>query len=247
MNVFLPRLKHYHWLMKFMVKKSCGLIFINKIYQNEFAKKYPKIYEKSASNHLIFNGVNKFWLEKSEFSLNFKNDDNLLYVGSFNSNKNIHSIISACDKVLVGKPGLKLILVGGNEDDLKKLLNIKEIPEYIKCMGVLNDNKKLLEIYKQSKIFIMPSFFETFGLVYIEALLQGCSLIHSRGQGIDGIFNEDFIQSVDPYDVNDIAEKIDFLLDNFHLRKFDSNFNSCIKRSFNWDSIADQYLRAFEK
>lgn len=245
-NIFIPKLKHYHWLMSLMVEKSEGLIFVNKIYKDKFEKEYNNIYRKSKNNHLIFNGVNNFWLEKSEFITN-KIQDTLIYVGGFNDNKNIKSIIQACNKIYLRRPKLKLILVGGNEKELRNLLDQKEIPEYVDVLGKIKDKEQLLEFYKNSKVFIMPSFFETFGLVYIEALMQGCSIIHSKGQGIDGIFNEDFIQAVDPYDVNDIGEKIDFLLENFDKRKSDIEFYYNLSVLFNWNSIADQYLRVINK
>lgn len=248
MNVFLPKLRHYHWLIRLMVSKSNGMIFINKIYEQEFKKLYPGIYKKSRNNYLIFNGVNNFWLENSTFEdLEYRNNsNNLVYVGGFNKNKNILSVIAACEKVKISRPNLKLFLVGGNEDDLKKL-GISKIPNYVSCLGSIKDKDTLKDIYRQSKIFIMPSFFETFGLVYIEALLQGCSIIHSKGQGVDGIFNKDFIKAVDPYNIDLIAEQIDFLLENFHLRDLDINFNCYLKKYFNWNHIAGQYLKVFHK
>ena len=36
----------------------------------------------------------------------------------------------------------------------------------------------------------MPSRYETFGLVYGEAMSQGLPIIYSKGQGVDGYFKE---------------------------------------------------------
>ena len=40
---------------------------------------------------------------------------------------------------------------------------------------------------QMSECFIMVSKNETFGLVYLEAMLQGCIVVASKNEGIDGI------------------------------------------------------------
>ena len=55
----------------------------------------------------------------------------------------------------------------------------------------------------------MPSFRETFGLTYIEALSQGVPVVHSRGQGIDGYFAPRTVAAaVDPADPRSIAQGV---------------------------------------
>ena len=39
-------------------------------------------------------------------------------------------------------------------------------------------------------LFAMPSIYETFGLVYIEALSQNLPIIYGKGQGVDQLFSE---------------------------------------------------------
>ncbi|ENU32063.1 hypothetical protein F991_00045 [Acinetobacter sp. CIP-A165] len=246
-NIFIPRLKHYHWLMKILIKRSEGLIFVNKKYMSDFETKYPHLYCMSDNINFICNGVNRFWLENSGGFLNNSRSDTLIFVGAFNENKNIKFIISAVENCLKRNPELKLILVGGDESDLKKILKNKQIPGFVTVCGRINDLVVLKELYQKSKIFIMPSYFETFGLVYIEALMQGCSVIHSKGQGIDGIFDEDFIKAVDPYDLNEISNAIEYLIANFERKSNDTKFYQNLNSSFNWDKIADQYIRVCKK
>lgn len=243
MNVFLPKLRHYHWLMKLMIKNSNGLVFISKTYKDIFQKKYPSLFVQSKQVQVIFNGVDKFWLENKILSNQIKREDKIIYVGAFNKNKNIHGIVAAAEKIYKKNPNIKLLLVGGGEKEFKELLGIIEIPEYIRILGKVSEKEKLLDLYRQSKVFIMPSFFETFGLVYIEALLQGCSIIHSKGQGIDGIFDQDFIRAVDPHNFEDIAYHIEQLLEDFEKKNIDAFFCEQLSTLFNWKKIADDYLR----
>lgn len=248
MNLFIPRLKFYHFIMNMMIKRSEGLIFINKCYEKDFLIKYPNLYKSAKTIHVIFNGVDSFWLRNSTFNKIKKNKDQLIYVGNFNNNKNIRGIVEATRIVYKHNPKVELLLVGGDEDDFRNIFSDeKNIPSYIKILGKITCKKTLLDLYRESKVFIMPSFFETFGLVYIEALLQGCSIIHSKDQGIDGIFDEDCIVAVNPHSYEDIAYHIEQLLNQYDRKLIKADFQEKLLENFDWKFISSKYLRVFEK
>ena len=49
------------------------------------------------------------------------------------------------------------------------------------------------EVYRamgDADIFIMPSVEETLGLVYLEAMMNGCLTVGTKGEGIDGIIED---------------------------------------------------------
>jgi glycosyltransferase involved in cell wall biosynthesis len=88
-------------------------------------------------------------------------------------------------------------------------------------------------------VFVMPSFKETFGVVYLEALSQGLPILHSIGQGVDGFFDDSRVsEAVDPGSIADIARGIRELA-----QRRDDVRNSCIDqvRPFSWDRIASRY------
>jgi glycosyltransferase involved in cell wall biosynthesis len=73
----------------------------------------------------------------------------------------------------------------------------------------VRDTERLREIYQQHTVFAMPSFRETFGTVHLEALSQGLPIIHSRGQGVDGLFAlETVSEGVDPHSDTSLADGI---------------------------------------
>jgi glycosyltransferase involved in cell wall biosynthesis len=90
----------------------------------------------------------------------------------------------------------------------------------------------------------MPSFLETFGLVYIEAMSQGVPVIHSRGQGIDGLFSASGIaEAVDPRDIYGMAEGIARAAD-----RRQSVASECIRAAsrFSWTRIARCYNELYQ-
>jgi glycosyltransferase involved in cell wall biosynthesis len=65
----------------------------------------------------------------------------------------------------------------------------------------------------ESGIFIMTSYPETLGLVYLEAMAAGNIVICSKGWGVDGlILNEQNGYCVNPYTIDDIKIVIEKVL-----------------------------------
>lgn len=69
-------------------------------------------------------------------------------------------------------------------------------------------------------VFALPSRRESFGLVFVEALLAGCPIVYPRGAAVDGWFDgQPFAIGVDARDPRAVAEGIDTLLADNDARK----------------------------
>ena len=170
--------------------------------------------EVRAKAAVIPNGIGALWLE--EWSRPPRSADapvQLLHVGDLSANKNVEGILRAA-AVLHSRRGVRLTLVGGSgarEAALRKRLDGSGLT-YVQYLGRIDDARALRDVYRQHDILVMPSFHETFGIVYIEALSQGLPVIHSKGQGIDGFFTPGTVsQAVDPNDIQDIARAAEAL------------------------------------
>lgn len=104
--------------------------------------------------------------------------------------------------------------------------------------------EKLISLLRDQHIFIMPSYYETFGLVYPEAMSQGLPVIYSKNQGFDGQFEEGYIgYRVDPHDPLDIAEKINKIVENYS--ELSQNAIQAYKK-FSWDILAEEYIAIYK-
>lgn len=75
------------------------------------------------------------------------------------------------------------------------------------------DHGKVQETINSYAAFVLPSRRETFGMVYVEALLAGVPILWSRDQGVDGLFDDVTVgYSCNPQAITDIADSLRLLL-----------------------------------
>lgn len=102
--------------------------------------------------------------------------------------KKIDVIINACSESL-DTYILRIAGDGPLKNDLKFLIENKGLSRNTELLGKIK--RDLVQSYmKQADVFVLISEKETFGLVYLEAMLQGCIVIASFGGGVDGIIKD---------------------------------------------------------
>lgn len=230
-----------------ILRNASKIVFMSEANKKEVFDKYIKgnkeTYERKSV--IIPNGIDDFWFknENTPKIINSSKNVKFIYVGKINKTKNVLKVVETL-KVLKDKYHLepKLTVVGQVID--------KEIYEKLKATKDINlqicpptDREGLIELYKQNDIFIMPSFTETFGLVYPEAMSQGLPVIYTKNQGFDKQFPDGEIGfAINPKDEGEIAEKILSIINNY-----ENISKNCIKYyvKFDWNVISDKYINIY--
>ncbi|NLH39211.1 MAG: glycosyltransferase family 4 protein [Elusimicrobia bacterium] len=176
--------------------------------------------------------------------LNFNREKIILSVGSLQPYKNLLSLIKAFIKLKNENKlkDYKLVLIGGQN---KKALKSVDFSDYlsrddIKFTGYIPD-EKLIEYYNKASLFVLPSFFEGFGIPPLEAMACGCPCVVSNAASLPEVCG-DAAYYVDPYDINDIAKGIEKVLTDDKLRDelVRKGFKN-VKR-FSWESSAQKVI-----
>lgn len=110
----------------------------------------------------------------------------ILYAGKLISRKRIEWIINCLQDPELSEVTLTIVGNGPEEKKLKKLAEKIGVEARVRFLGPRSREQVLQEMQK-AEIFCMPSYDETFGLVYIEAMTCGCITIGTRNEGIDGV------------------------------------------------------------
>lgn len=220
--------------------QSSAVIFISGSYRDTVFQKYiPSRYRDILwkKSHVIPNGINRKFLEDQPMSL--MNSDGVIHVlqvGDLTKNKNQLTAAKACKILHDRGNSIEYVAIGkARETEIKeKLMKLANVE--VKAPMAQSE---LLNEYRKADVFIMPSFHETFGLAYVEAMSQGLPVIYSKGQGFDGWFNSGKVgASVDPANPKEIAEAI---LDCYARRATLFEANKQAAHYFDWSRIADQY------
>lgn len=247
-NIYMrPILSHTHYTGREIALNASRIFFISKAEMNEFVNSpmiKPILSRIKSKLCLQPNGIDDYW--HKHINTNQRNGRAVLYIGDFSPNKNIRRVVDAIIKLRNQQKfaDVKLIIVGGGKERGNSMHKIIEsYPDIIDYRGQIFDKDILLEIMRSSALFVMPSIHETFGLVYLEALSQNLPVIYSKGQGIDGYFDDSIGIGVNPLSVEEIKEAISTILlnpTNYSNKKVDFNL-------FNWNIIAEQYMNRYKE
>jgi len=134
--------------------------------------------------------------------------------------KGYDRVLQAMALLIKEMPDLKYI-IGGSYDEIEK----KKIDELIYELG-LKDNvvitgfisdENLKDYFLMSDVYVMPSYNEGFGIVFIEAMYYGLPVIAGNKDGsVDALLNGKLGTLIDPMDIEALKNTIE---DNFELNK----------------------------
>lgn len=222
-----------------------GVFFLSEAYQKQVFEKYiPHKYHEiiQRKTYIIPNGIDDFWFNNILKEEN-KLDDTikLIYVGRIDKNKNISTTQEAM-KILRNRGyNITLTVVGRVAD--KKVFETIMLDPYTKYIQA-KPKEELITLYREHDMFVMPSFTESFGLVYAEAMSQGLPVIYTRGQGFDRQFEEGIVgYHVSADDAEDVANGIEKAINNYAVIS-----RECVNRvlKFNWSEITNKYADIYE-
>ncbi len=224
-----------------IIRNASVIFFLSKSYMEQVLDKYiPENYREQflKKSYIIPNGIDDFWHENqlTEEKIIPAKEIKLIYAGRIDKNKNIPTTQRAI-KILKQRGYNVTFTIVGKIDEENEFSKIKndENSTYIPA----KPKEELIKLYREHDIFVMPSYTETFGLVYAEAMSQGLPVIYTRGQGFDGQFEDGEVGfSVNADSPEEIADKIEKILENYELIS-----KRCpeLSRKFNWKTIVEKY------
>lgn len=245
-NEFLGYAPHTWEMGRKVLRGARKIVFISKAPMEKFCRHMAIKGLLSEISHKFViqpNGIEDYWLDR--VCVDEKNlSHNIIYVGKFDLNKNVVRLIKAVLCLRNNYPDIHLHIVGGDGLEQKKVLKLVDgNKECLTYHGKIFDKDKLAQLFRQCSIFAMPSIFETFGLVYIEALSQGLSVLYTKDQGIDGLLDERVGEKVNALSTQSIADGLLKMLVN---RNNYFSHEVVDFEQFRWSLIAKRYMSLYE-
>lgn len=248
---YLPSRPAYFYA-KFMISSACRkakkIITISENTKKDIIKYFNL---EPSKIKVVYLGVSEIFKQSAEKSAKAraKYGKYLLYVGAIRPHKNILTLIESFYKLKKEK-NIKhnLIIIGRG-----KMPYINEVKRKINNYFMQNEvlmfenlpQKKLIEFYCGSDLFVFPTLYEGFGLPVLEAMACGCPVLTSDTSSLPEVAGDAGIM-VNPLSIEEISQAIYKIITNENLRN--QMIQKGLKRAklFSWEKTALGTLKVYQ-
>lgn len=204
-------------------------------------ERFGRVDRKTARNELKINPKTKL----------------VLYVGRFDQRKGIETLVRAVGQSkLLGTEDFKLIICGGSRpghsdgkerDRIEKIVEELGISQITEFPGRVSQ-EDLPFYYGAADVCVVPSHYEPFGLVAIEAMASFTPVVASDVGGLQfTVVSEETGLLAAPQDVGAFANAIDrILLDAQWAEKLGQAARKRVENKFSWDGVAMQLAELYK-
>jgi len=166
----------------------------------------------------------------------------LLFIGYDFERKGGQDLLTAFDAVHKKIPTTRLVIVGPRTIGRK-------IPEGVEFLGKIRDRKKIASLYQEASVFVMPSLFEPWGNVYLEAMAHGVPCVGCCWGAIpevieDGVTGR-LVERSNPGDLTRVL--LELLSEPAKLQKMGSAAREKVLSEFAWDKIVERMKPHIER
>lgn len=183
----------------------------------------------------------------------------LLFVGRIEPLKGVDTALQALAILRNERPDLTdkilFMIVGGNPDDprdaemvrLRRLAAELDLEKVVQFMGA-RDQSQLPEYYATAAAVIMPSDYESFGMVALEAMASGTPVIASEVGGLAFLVQDGITGFLVPVrDPAILAQRIITLLENPEQLRQMRLAAAELAQQYTWTRIADELMAVFSR
>jgi D-inositol-3-phosphate glycosyltransferase len=200
--------------------------------------------------------------DEAKMFIGLKPDDRMiLFVGRIEPLKGVDTLIQAMSCLQVkeadGKP-LHLAIIGGDPAAspeemntemarLQKLCADLGLDQSVVFLG-MRDQDKLPYYYSAAEVVVMPSHYESFGMVALEAMACGTPVIASEVGGLGYLVRDGETGFTIPDQEPDtLCDKISWLLNDGELHATMSRKAVEYAQDYAWEKIAKQIVRVYQE
>ena len=182
--------------------------------------------------------------EAARRALGYSEERIILFVGRIEPLKGIDILINAAAQ-LAEESDFYVLIVGGDRRSRRQMSHLQGlasdlgIGERVCFLGAV-DHEKLPLYYNAADICVVPSFYESFGLVALEAMACGTPVVASRVGGLTGTVRDGETGYLISWRCPEpFAERLELLLGNDALRRrFGEAAREVVKR-YRWANVGE--------
>lgn len=214
-------MKVYEKLFLRFLTKDTRIIAVSSFIKDELKSRYGIKNGITVVNNFI--DIEEFKIKSKKFVNIFdvKNKRIILAIGRLSEEKGFQTLIKAFKLVNQKVKGLQLIIIGNGKlrNFLKNLAENENIDNNVKFTGELKNDTLKSAIYC-SDIFVIPSLYESFGIVALEAMAYKKPIIAASTGGLKEFLKDrETCLFFEPNNIKELSESILKLLNDEKLAK----------------------------
>ncbi len=226
------------WLEQLPFKRAHAIIYVSYEIQKRIATVYGKPLQPQ---QVIYNGIDR---DTPEITPD-PNSKTLIFVGRLHPVKGTSDLIKAIPMV---DPGISCILIGDGpmKNELNQLIDKLQLRKRVQILGSLS-HEKVMEHICKSYALILPSYYETQGIVLMEANIQSIPVLASNISGIKEVVRDNYNGLLfEPGNSQEIADKINYLFSHpEEARRMGSCGKQYVIDKFHWSRIAKDTISLY--
>ncbi len=244
------RSRVYHWNARLALKKADHVLTVSEFSKSEI-QKYLKVKEDKITVTPLAPPLSHVSTSCPSFQLR---RDYFLYVGGYDSRKNVPKLIHAYQKHIAPFYAIDLILVGGKNKGLDHLITDQyrqrvDDKYLVKPKGKVIftdtlDQSELVCMYRQALALVHASTYEGFNLALVEAMQAGIPIVTSD-TSVHREVTDGHAVFVDPHHIDSIGMGMHQLINDSALQKQLGELGKKHGDSFSWKKTAEETLYVY--
>ena len=172
----------------------------------------------------------------------------ITFVGRLEWEKGVFTAVEALPAVLARHPRTQLRIVGtgGQSEAVRAAVEAAGLTGGVRLLGHV-DEATLRAVYTSSDVAVVPSSYEPFGLVALEAAAMGVPLIVGDTGGLAEFVTDERGRRCRPGDPQDLAARILEVLSDTALTHQRRDAARAALTDYSWPSIAERTLLVYEQ
>lgn len=242
----------YHFTIRSIVRRAKRVIAVSEHTKRDLIR---ILHADPKKISVIHEGVNPMFHKISEQCMvdEFREKTGLtkpylLYTGVWRSHKNLVNLIKAF-AILKHKYHFDgWLVITGKEDpwypEVKETVAQEKLEGEVRFTGLIPDEDLVL-LYNGALLYVLPSFYEGFGLPALEAFACGIPVCAAKSSSLPEVCGDGNAIFFDPHNPQDIAEKIESVYN--HSDKMADLISRGFKRiqDFSWEKMARETLNLY--
>lgn len=196
---------------------------------------------------IVWNGVDAATFQPDAGSVEEKSL--VLVVGRLAPGKGLEDVLHAAKMVRARIPGIRFIIAGDGplRRTLAERIACEKLGGTVTLLGHIRSRERLLELYRQAALFVMPSHHEGLSTVILEAMACGCAVIATDVGGTPHMIDHDESGClIPPRNPAVLADAVCRLLSDGKRRAaLGTSARQVVEARFTWPTIGQHYLDAY--